>query len=363
MFAMVGVALWAVAPLIVAGVAVSAIFRTEMFPTSSVWIGPDPGTGTIDRPVGLQLRWSEPTEVYAPSWLGLVQAVYVEPGETIPSGGVVAKVDGIDRIAYAGNIPFARPLESGDRGEDVRSLNALLRERGLSTRDSDEYTWATARGVAELAKVIGVESSERSRFDPAWIVYLPEPSVVVDTVSLEVGAPAPSAGTVIVSSSRSLVSAGLIDSSNIPPASSETATEAADAVPGITAAQDETLVVGTEELNLDESLQFVDRESVSRVAGLVQPLAAFTRGVLRRPVPPDHFRIPVGAVIMEKNGEMCVLKATTRHRDGEVTGYQPVAVSVTSSGDGAAWVTGDLTAEDLVSASPAVTERSCARSP
>lgn len=354
-----GVVLWAVAPLFIAAWAILSISHTELFPAKSVWVHPDPGAGDIDRPVGIQLHWSEPAEVFAPSWLGLVQKVHTQAGATIESGQVVVKVDGIDRIAFASTLPFARSLSLGNEGTDVRSLNSLLQLRGLPFSDSDRFTWDTRLGVRALAEELGVPSTvDRNQFDPAWVVYLPSPEFVVSTVTLQVGTPAPAAGTAIVTSTRTLSFATLVALGDIPP-SAEESTVSETPLATQSAAEEETLVVGTAELPLDADRDRIAADVVSQLQGLVQPLAPFTRGVLRQTVPPDHYRIPVSAIISEKNGLMCVLKALETDEEGSVLRHEAVDITVVSSSGGVAWVTGDVNALDLIDAGPPAGDRAC----
>lgn len=358
---MVGVALWVLAPLIVAGSAAITVSRTEVFPASDTWVPLDSSKGSVQRPVGIQLSWSAATDLYAPAWHGVVQLVHIAAGEELVSGDVIAKIDGVDRLAYSSPLPFSRSLSRHDRGEDVRALNALLDSRDLDHANSDHYTWATDRGVRKLAEQLGVQPSKADAFDPGWVVYLPTRALEVSEVSLLVGAPAPPPGSVLVRSERSLSSAVLIAATDVPSTSTSTDEDEVDAEvkPTTTAATSERLVVGTATLELNEKRDAVDATTLSRLEGIIERLAPFARGVLERPIPSGHYRVPAGAVVTERSGKMCILRATERDGDGEVTGYEGVEVQVLSSEDGAVWLTGHLSASDLVNASPSTHMRSC----
>lgn len=317
---------------------------------------PQKSSGNVERAVGIQLNWSAATEIYAPAWSGVVQAVPVEPRQILRSGDVVATIDGVDRIAFHSPTPFFRSLSRGDTGEDVRALNALLADGQFDHGDSDIYSWSTARGVREFAKTIGAPSGP---FSPEWVVFLPSSEVSIETVSLRTGAPAPLAGETVMESKRQLIAARLVDAASAPSPSGEDNQAENPPLPGIKAEPDETLIVGTVELGLTDARDTITPESGEELVNIVENLAPFTSGVLSRPVPADQLTIPVGAIITEFDGRQCVLRATETDEGGRTTASEAVEVTVLASDAGLAWVGGRLSEADRVSVSPRQIERSC----
>ena len=84
----------------------------------------------------------------------------VEPGDTLSSGDVLARVDQQAVVLLAGGIPAWRSLIVGDVGDDVEQLERALAELGFddgAVTIDDEYTDATADMVERWQESIGVE--------------------------------------------------------------------------------------------------------------------------------------------------------------------------------------------------------------
>jgi peptidoglycan hydrolase-like protein with peptidoglycan-binding domain len=84
----------------------------------------------------------------------------VEPGDTVSSGDVLARIDDQVIVWLAGEIPAWRSLTVGDEGDDVEQLERALTELGFNDGTvtvDDEYTSATADMVERWQDSLGVE--------------------------------------------------------------------------------------------------------------------------------------------------------------------------------------------------------------
>lgn len=283
-------------------------------PAADVWapIRPD-DTSTVED-VAVQITWDAGEEIYAPEWSGLVETVDVAVGQTLTSGRTVAIVGGIRRIAVHSDRPFARELQSGDRGEDVSQLNSFLASRGLSHASGDRFDWATQRGVSALADSLGVPTAQRgTRFEPDWFMYLPAAKVIVAEVAMRVGAPSPAAGEVIIKGEQRITSARLTKpaADGAGPADGLSSTSApedsAGQVESLAADEGETLAVGGRGLKLTKSRDSVDANSLAALRALVEPSSATVPGVLKRPPLPGQWSVPSAAVLAGTHGRLCVV--------------------------------------------------------
>ena len=84
----------------------------------------------------------------------------VEPGDTMSSGDVLARIDQHVVVWLAGEIPAWRSLTVGDVGDDVEQLERALIELGFDddvVTIDDEFTDATAEMVERWQESIGVD--------------------------------------------------------------------------------------------------------------------------------------------------------------------------------------------------------------
>lgn len=208
--AAVAVLVWVAVPVALALVLTARSEESvQTPPVASTWV-PAGGVETeLGRIVVAVATTGDAPPLLAPSWQGLVEEVLVEPEQALRSGDPVVVIDGITRIAVHTPRPFRRGLAPGDRGRDVADLNAWLAGRDLEATDGDRYGAATQRGVRTLRRELGLPTDE-STFDPAWLVYLPLPEVVLRTVALQAGAPVPAAGGVIAELDAQVTGARLL---------------------------------------------------------------------------------------------------------------------------------------------------------
>jgi peptidoglycan hydrolase-like protein with peptidoglycan-binding domain len=114
-------------------------------------------------------------------------------GQVIAEGQVLYRVDNHPVVLLDGATPAYRSLSQGDRGPDVRELNADLVALGLASRQqidnsSDYFSPATATALARLQARLGVEQTGTLPFGEA--VFLPGPIRITDlTATLGTSAP------------------------------------------------------------------------------------------------------------------------------------------------------------------------------
>lgn len=88
----------------------------------------------------------------------VVTAVRVKAGSEVPSGSVVLEVAGRPLIALPGAAPAYRDLRPGMRGEDVRQLQAALKELGRDPGESNgTFGNGTKKALAGLYESLGFE--------------------------------------------------------------------------------------------------------------------------------------------------------------------------------------------------------------
>jgi hypothetical protein len=79
-----------------------------------------------------------------------VSAVAVDDGATVNAGSALVALDGRMAIAQEGDVRFFRPLDVGDRGDDVRQLEEILASSGHSPGAIDNrYTEQTRFALAQ----------------------------------------------------------------------------------------------------------------------------------------------------------------------------------------------------------------------
>ncbi|WP_230671610.1 hypothetical protein [Rathayibacter sp. Leaf248] len=322
----------------------------SLAPAVDVWAPVQASTVPTRRTIGVVVGRAPVVELYAPAWSGLVEATDVGSGTVLHEGDVLATVGGIDRIAVTSERPFGRELHRDDEGSDVASLNALLSRRGLVAPDSDEFTARTLASVRSLAKELGVpQSGTVESFDPAWVVFLPLPDVRVAASALHVGAPAPAAGEVIVTS-RPRLSSALLDAVGT--------SEAGEGDEGtvqtaVTAGEGERLEVGGRELPLAPDRLGVEVSGWDALDGMIDPARSRIDAVLVAEPVPGTWIVPGAAVGIDETGASCLV------RRGGAGPSERIAVTVASSTLGRSTVSGPLADGDEVLVSTATGGAPC----
>ena len=163
-------------------------------PIAPVLVTVTPSDGAVQRPVQVRVDIGPALTSFSVLPGGVVTAVLVRPGAVVRTGSRLVEVDGVARLAAHTSRPFYRPLGRGDRGADVDALTSLLGQLGLRPHQARPHVFdaGIASAVRRLAVSIGAASD--GTFDPAWVVWLPAPQLVVSAVHAEAGAPVAAAG-------------------------------------------------------------------------------------------------------------------------------------------------------------------------
>lgn len=330
---------------------------------AAVWVHPLPPDDKVRTSVDLVLTWTVVPPVLAPAWTGLVTAVQQIPPGGLSSGDAIATIDGVTRLAVHTDSPFHRSLSLDDSGPDVAMLNVFLAQRGLEARDDDYFGSATLRGVRAFAESIGVPSvSDVGSFDPTWLVYLPAGSegVANSVLTLQVGAPAPSAGSKLVAPTLRLAAGELTAPGAVIPDAAGPAPEVdltRPVIPTIPDAQKVLLPAGATlqfaalDLSVDGS-SLLSPQGISSLASAVSPGEKSVKAVMVASPHAGSVLIPSAAIFAASNLKLCVV----RRRAGESL---PIAVEVLSNAAGRSVVTGDVTVTDEVLISPNADQRKC----
>jgi hypothetical protein len=281
-----------------------------------------------------------------------VTSVEFTAGSTVTSGSTILSIDDVGRLALHTPRPFFRQLSNGMTGDDVLMLNEVLADLGFGHGDSTRYTAATTAGVRQLAEMLGVPQASLARtFDPGWVVYLPAGSVVVSDSRIQVGVPAPAAGSAIfvaaggVSSARLIESAGGSGTADVSPNPSPTIPSALEAQP-IAAGAQEQLVLGGRLIPLAEDRQSVAEAGLPTIQDLVDPDEAIVSGALRSEPDGDTWTVPSAALVQTRSGVCLVVD---RGADASPVGIQ---VDVVGSRIGVTIVRGALKRADRVLIAP-----------
>lgn len=274
----------------------------------------DDRTGVVAK-----LRWQDGPTLYAPTWSGMVGAVWLEPGGTIRSGDRVASLDGVVRLAVHTPQPFFRALSSGDRGPDVGWLqDALVRLGYLAAgpEENDRVGPVTRRAIAALTADLGLLEPV-DVFDPAWFVWLPTEQLEVATVALRPGTPAPPAGTAIAAGAPELASVDLerVDGG---PLTLE---------PGVRY----ILQIGDAALPLDGTTGGLDGNGLASLSRILAPATDSASGSVRLAQPLAVWALPASAVMSGADGRLCVWV----ERGGT---YEPTTVEVVGGRAGVTFV-------------------------
>ncbi|GAA2840310.1 peptidoglycan-binding protein [Kribbella solani] len=147
------------------------------------------------------------TLAYAGSYEAIGQASGVVTG--VPGAGdlrragqVLYEVNGKPVILLKGSIPVFRDLKQGDKGADVKQLNAALVKLGYSSylsASSSYYGYLTKAAVKKMEDDFGLE--EDGKLSMGEVVYLPQDKVKVTKVNVKIGGQAQPGMAVLTASS------------------------------------------------------------------------------------------------------------------------------------------------------------------
>lgn len=347
------VLVWVGAPVAVVAVLTRDVDAVAFAQDEPTWASARAMADDVEQRLGLALTWDAGPTAVAPGWEGVVEVQHVATGDVLRSGDPVAVVDGITRLAHAGERPVTRTLRQGDRGPDVVVLHGVLAEHGLSRGDGDRFTAATAAGVRALAARVG--AGRTAELDPAWLLHLSAPELVVTDVDLTVGAPVPVAGSVVVTGAPVLQDAvvttqdwAALAATRAREATTEGSASGTPVVaPAVgddarTVPAEAVLRVGGTVLPVSADRDRVDPVALGTLHALVDSGAVAVDAVAVSPPRPGSWALPAAAVRVAADGTTVV----RRDRDGVRT---DVVVEVAGAdGPSTTVVVGDLVATDLV---------------
>lgn len=316
-----------------------------------------PLTSAAQTPVQVALEWNTSRVVAAPAWSGVVQRVFATPGVVLSPGKAVVEIDGIKRIAIAGQVPLYRKVTVGDSGLDARAINTVLKEKDLLSSAGNTFNAASLRALRQLAPQLGLPSSI-SGADPAWFVWIPTSSYPVRSSALAAGFPAPAPGQVILTSKPSLrsafpVPAGTIDSTGAVGTSADPIPSAASTGLALAVPRGSTLSVGGETIALDMSNKRANSAGLATLGSLATSTDRSLSGVIVTRPTGGRLVVPTASVV-DANGVQCVLIVSQGVS-------RPARIAVVADLQGQTVVTSpQLSSRDSVAVAPPAEKRSCA---
>lgn len=285
--------------------------------------------------------WSTLPPLVAPQWNGTLTARYLTSGDTVSTGQSVAAVDGVERIAFYSARPFYRQLAIGSSGEDVAALRELLGSRGLEASSSATLDSRDLRSIRAFAASIGVPNATRvAAFDPAWIVYLPQPAVTVAEADLTVGAPAPTAGETLAELEPSLSSARVVERLTTA-VGDETSTIDPSLVRDLPLSEGERLFVGGAEIAVSPDLLTLSDEGLAEAQTLAKSGAPLVNAQIKSSAQSGLWLVPAASLQTDAHGATCVLV-----QDHDRPQLRTVVVIASEAAN--AVVSGRLSSSDLV---------------
>lgn len=305
-------------------------FATHATPVSSP---PTPRTVTDERTVRIVATAIAGPQIAGGPARGTVTSVAVKPGAALADGAVVLQVDGVDRIGFASSIPFYRPISPNTEGADVAELHRLLVLKGaLAAMPANPglATFATGQAIGDFAASIG--AARATTFDPGWVVWLPEPGLVVETITVKVGQPAPAQGSVIITTP------GRVTSAKLASANQEPLTFAA----GV----EYVAIVDGQEFAIDTATQSIAAAGLPRLRSPKETERDGIPATTRRKTPLQALAVPSSAVMTNERGALCIWIAEGKE-------YRPVTVTIAGARAGVTNIASGLEPSQQVLSNPA----------
>jgi len=182
----------AAASLVAAGAVACALFVFPMVPAalespSRATSAPVVQQEFVDqRTVQLSFVTKPKTELTSAA-AGRVTSTSCLPGQVIESGKSLLSVDGVPLVALATAVPLWRDIASGDKGDDVKALQAELHRLGFHVDVDGTVGRGTIAAIKELVKSVDDSEPVASGLRAAQIVWIPAGSVAVATCDAPVG--------------------------------------------------------------------------------------------------------------------------------------------------------------------------------
>lgn len=333
---------WIAAPILALTGLLFANTQLRLSEPVDTWVTAEAASSSSTSPIELALSWSSPPAAVAPAWDGIVQNVYVAPGSKISSGQKIARINGIDRIAFAGKAPFWRPIEPGMIGDDVGDLNGLLTTLGFRHGAHTTATPETMAGVEQLRRHLG--ATDRGVFLPNWSIHLSAEELTVDDIELTVASPAPPAGTKLLTAASRLTGARLVVKGTLPAQSTQPKEQSDKVSPAevnntsgrayTVPEQGRVLSAGTP-LPVDPSRQRIAAEGLPTLQAQLEKSAPSASAFVETPVPASSIVLPAAAVRTGTSGNHCIIRALD-------SGEAKMRVDVVGESLGRVIITGEI---------------------
>ncbi len=275
--------------------------------------------------VGVAVEWSEPAVVVAPQWQGTVTGVRTKSGEILVDGDVVVEVDGVARVAAVGEEALWRPIGLRDTGDDVLAVERFLGRLGYLAEPDSTYGSDTAAAVRLFAKGLGVTKPD-GRFDPGWVLWIPENGFEVGVVDLDLGSPVPSQGSPL------LIQKNRLSSLSINPGRS------------LSFDGEWILEIGGGEFSVVDGI--AGESALVELSSILDPEGTLPSAFLRRGEPAEVVYVPAASVVNSVDGSQCVYLVSE-------SGYQPTPVRIGSGSLGSVTVMEGLVGGETILANPA----------
>jgi len=315
----IGLVVWLLAPI---GAYIHLVNQSRdlaLTPTSATWAAIQKNRDPISSPIGLALTWSDASSVFAPNWSGgVVQKVYVSPGQVISSGSPVVQVSGVQIKAFVTDVPLSKPVGLGDVGPDASAAEQILSAAGYSVPQGRAITSSTVKAIGLFAQSIGVPDGTRQKlFDPGWVAFISK-NVTISSVEVQLGALAPPAGSPLLKGSPTLVGAQTISRSLVDTINQTREFDVPGDLPSdsaVTLPASDELKVGETELQLQNDRQTVDPGSFDALTALVDGGAKAITALDSRPAGRDEWLVPSPAIFVSSSGAYCVaVRRDSKHR-------------------------------------------------
>ncbi len=152
-------------------------------------VAPVTNVSTLDpQSVNLVVAAAEPQKLTSRS-SGLVTSSTCMPGREAISGTSAFSVNDQPLIYLSTSRPVWRDLSIGARGQDVEALQAELKRLGYAVKVDGTFGRSTLAAVVQMARKAGDDSERlRAGVPHSAIVWLPAPSVIVETCDALLGA-------------------------------------------------------------------------------------------------------------------------------------------------------------------------------
>lgn len=287
------------------------------------------------RDVNLTLAWVDGPQLLSPGWAGVVTQVALKPEQVLTTGDNVVQVDGVWRIAAYTTQPFYSLVVPESDPSEVERLNTMLTSLGLSAGPGQTWTWDTTKGIRQLGEKIEVPAaSDLNAFDPAWIVWLPAPSVTLSLVDIRVGMAAPTQGEGFAETAPMLASV-------LP------AEEDGVVLPDPGDGEEWVYQMGDVEIAFTGGLQSDAQQIAPLAATLAASKPETARAALLRREPFTGWEVPTSAVYVDAQETTCVFTAD------RPSGYAAQVVEIASGAVGVTRVRGELPGHASLLTNPA----------